>query len=149
MLLVTCAVVVWFSRLGSWGPAFERLVAARGPQARVAGAVAGALFVLLLIGTNTLTVLGLVGDHLPYAEMSRGTRTVVTVLVYTVVTAPVLVFFARLARKPGPGHQARQAPRPQYPQRGLLPRTSLGPRCGTPGWRRWPIGSGPRWWPGG
>ncbi|WP_327304284.1 ATP/GTP-binding protein [Streptomyces sp. NBC_01298] len=118
MLLVTCAVVVWFSRLGSWGPAFERLVAARGPQARVAGAVAGALFVLLLIGTNTLTVLGLVGDHLPYAEMSRGTRTVVTVLVYTVVTAPVLVFFARLARKPGPGHQARQAPSSPVPAAG-------------------------------
>ncbi|MFD5143390.1 ATP/GTP-binding protein [Streptomyces sp. NPDC058401] len=112
MLLVTGLLVVWFSRLGSWGTAFQRLVAARGVRARIAGAVVGALFVLLLIGTNTLTVLGLAGDHLPYEAMSPGTQTVVTFLVYAAVTAPVLFFFARLARKPGRLETALSTPVP-------------------------------------
>ncbi|MEU8435431.1 ATP/GTP-binding protein [Streptomyces sp. NPDC029216] len=110
VLLVTAVLVVWFSRLGSWSLAFERLVAARGPRARVAGATAGALFVALLIWTNTLTVLGLVGGHLPYEDMSPGTVNLVTLLVYAVVFAPVVVFFVRLARRSGPDERSRTAP---------------------------------------
>ncbi|MFF5705753.1 ATP/GTP-binding protein [Streptomyces sp. NPDC012794] len=102
MLLVTGALVVWFSRLGSWGLAFERLVAARGPRARVLGAAALALFVVVIIWTRTVPLLSLVGGHLPYAEMSPGVQQLVTYLVYGVVLAPVLVFFARLARRPAP-----------------------------------------------
>ncbi|MFD9452743.1 ATP/GTP-binding protein [Streptomyces sp. NPDC059985] len=100
MLAVTVGLVVWFSRLGSWSLAFERLVAARGPRARMAGAAAGALFVMVLILTKTLTVLGLVAGHLPYDDMSVGTRNVVTMLVPLVVMAPVVIFFFRLGRKP-------------------------------------------------
>ncbi|MER5807771.1 ATP/GTP-binding protein [Streptomyces sp. NPDC002033] len=113
MLLVTVLLVIWFSRLGSWRLAFERLVAARGTRARIAGAAAGGLFVEMLIWTNTLTVLGLVGGHLPYEEMSAGTVTLVTYLVYAVVSAPVVVFFARLARKAAPGQRpAATSPAP-------------------------------------
>ncbi|MFD9380292.1 ATP/GTP-binding protein [Streptomyces sp. NPDC059999] len=102
MLLLTVALVVWFSRLGSWGLAFDRLVAARGARARAAGALAGALFVLMLIFTNTLTVLGLLADHLPYTDMSDGAKKLVVCLVYVVATAPVIVFFVRLSREPAP-----------------------------------------------
>ncbi|MFH7597648.1 ATP/GTP-binding protein [Streptomyces racemochromogenes] len=112
MLLVTVVLAVWFSRLGSWGLAFERLVAARGTRARVAGATAGALFVAMLIWTNTLTVLGLVGGHLPYEDMSAGTVKLVTLLVYAVVFAPVVLFFTRLARRPAPGGRLKTAPAP-------------------------------------
>ncbi|MFE4639011.1 ATP/GTP-binding protein [Streptomyces sp. NPDC056773] len=118
MLLVTCVLVVWFSRLGSWGTAFERLVAARGPGARVAGAVAGALFVVILIWTRTLTLLGLVADHVPYKTMSPGTVNLVSVLLYLVVAAPVVVFFGRLARKPGPGSRLKQDPPSLNPTMG-------------------------------
>ncbi|MFJ1868504.1 ATP/GTP-binding protein [Streptomyces sp. NPDC088097] len=107
MLLVTVALVVWFSRLGSWGQAFDRLVAARGPGARALGAMVGALFVMMLIFTNTLTLLGLVGDHLPYEDMGVETRNLVTYLVYLVVTIPVLLFFVRLARKPASAEKPR------------------------------------------
>ncbi|MFD8978734.1 ATP/GTP-binding protein [Streptomyces sp. NPDC059564] len=100
MLLVSAVLVVWFSRLGSWRLAFERLVAARGPRARIVGATVGALFVGMLIWTNTLTVLGLVGGHLPYEEMGEGTVKLVTNLVYVAVSAPVVVFFVRLGRRP-------------------------------------------------
>ncbi|MFJ9073666.1 ATP/GTP-binding protein [Streptomyces sp. NPDC102278] len=100
MLLLTGALVVWFSRLGSWGLAFDRLVAARGVRARVVGAGLGALFVIVLIWTKTLTALGLFGEHLPLESMSPGMRTVSSYLVYVVVCAPVIVFFARLARRP-------------------------------------------------
>ncbi|MCX5155396.1 ATP/GTP-binding protein [Streptomyces sp. NBC_00291] len=99
MLLLTVALVVWFSRLGSWGLAFDRLVAARGLRARVVGAALGALFVILLIWTNTLTVLDLFG-HLILDSMSLGMRTVASYVVYVVVCVPVIVFFARLARRP-------------------------------------------------
>ncbi|MEV7524113.1 ATP/GTP-binding protein [Streptomyces sp. NPDC091371] len=101
MLLVTGALVVWFSRLGSWDLAFERLVAARGPRARAVGAAVGALFVMMLIWTKTVPVLNLVGGHLPYGEMSTAVQRLVTVLVYVVALAPVVVFFARLARSRG------------------------------------------------
>ncbi|MGW7099211.1 ATP/GTP-binding protein [Streptomyces sp. NPDC054883] len=100
-LLITGALVVWFSRLGSWSLAFDRLVAARGPVARAVGATAGALFVLMLIWTRTLTVLGLAGDHLPYEDMSAGTQTLVAYLVYLVTGLPVVWFFVRLARRGG------------------------------------------------
>ncbi|MFC9296348.1 ATP/GTP-binding protein [Streptomyces sp. NPDC057011] len=103
MLLVTGALVVWFSRLGSWGLAFERLVAARGSRARVLGATAGALFVVMLIWTRTVPVLNLVGGHLPLGEMGAGAQLLVTLLVYAVVLVPVLVFFTRLGRRPVPG----------------------------------------------
>lgn len=118
MLLVTCLLVVWFSRLGSWGTAFERLVAARGPRARVAGAAVGALFVVILIWTRTLTVLGLVADHVPYKTMSPGTVNLVSILLYLVVAAPVVVFFARLARKPGPGSRLEPLPSTPTPTTG-------------------------------
>ncbi|MEU9026969.1 ATP/GTP-binding protein [Streptomyces sp. NPDC048383] len=102
MTLVTVLLVVWFSRLGSWHLAFDRLVARRGRRARVAGAAAGALFVLLLIWTRTLPLLGLVADHLPYQDMSAGTVTLVGNLSYVVVSAPVIVYFLRLARRSTP-----------------------------------------------
>ncbi|MDA5282801.1 ATP/GTP-binding protein [Streptomyces sp. Isolate_45] len=102
MTLVTVLLVVWFSRLGSWRLAFVRLVAARGRRARVVGATAGALFVLLLIWTRTLPLLGLVADHLPYQDMSAGMVTLVGNLSYLVVSAPIIVYFLRLARGPMP-----------------------------------------------
>ncbi|MFD2122097.1 ATP/GTP-binding protein, partial [Streptomyces cirratus] len=111
-LLITGVLVVWFSRLGSWRLAFDRLVVARGPVARVAGATAGALFVLLLIWTKTLTVLGLVGDHLPYEDMSAGTQTLVAYLVYVVTGLPVVVFFVRLARRTDGAGRGPTAPAP-------------------------------------
>ncbi|MGW6819052.1 ATP/GTP-binding protein [Streptomyces sp. NPDC055005] len=102
MLLLTAGLVVWFSRLGSWRLAFDRLLAARGARARVAGAVVGAWFVLTLIFTNTLTVLGLLADHLPYKDMSDGLKKLVVCLVYVVAAAPVIVVFVRLGRGPVP-----------------------------------------------
>ncbi|MER6215294.1 ATP/GTP-binding protein [Streptomyces sp. NPDC001674] len=112
MLLVTVALAVWFSRLGSWGLAFDRLVAARGRRARAAGAAAGGLFVAMLIWTKTLTVLGLVGGHLPYEDMTPGTTDLVTLLVYVVVFAPVVAFFTRLALKSAPEERSKAAPVP-------------------------------------
>ncbi|MFG2663087.1 ATP/GTP-binding protein [Streptomyces sp. NPDC048387] len=112
MLLVTVALAVWFSRLGSWGLAFERLVAARGRRARAVGAAAGGLFVAMLIWTKTLTVLGLVGGHLPYEDMTPGTTDLVTLLVYVVVFAPVVAFFTRLALKSAPEERSKAAPVP-------------------------------------
>ncbi|MER5775995.1 ATP/GTP-binding protein [Streptomyces sp. NPDC002039] len=102
MLLLTVGLVVWFSRLGSWRLAFDRLVGARGGQARFAGALVGALFVLMLIFTNTLTVLGLLADHLPYKDMSDALKKLVVCLVYVVAAAPVIVFFVRLGGGPAP-----------------------------------------------
>ncbi|MEU3721960.1 ATP/GTP-binding protein [Streptomyces sp. NPDC031705] len=112
MLLVTGALVWWFSRLGSWGTAFERLVAARGPRARLAGAAAVALFVAVIIWTRTVPLIDLLGGHLPLAQMSRGTQQLVTYLVYGVALAPALVLFARLARKPVPDGGTRAVPAP-------------------------------------
>ncbi|MEU9006854.1 hypothetical protein AB0D15_34265, partial [Streptomyces sp. NPDC048551] len=68
-LLLTGGLVAWFSRLGSWGPAFDRLVAARGPRARVAGAAAAALFVMMLIWTGTVPAEALLFQHLPLREI--------------------------------------------------------------------------------
>lgn len=121
MLLVTCLLVLWFSRLGSWDLAFQRLVAVRGPRARAVGAAAGALFVMMLIWTRTLTVLGLVSDHLPYESMSEGTIKVVADLVYVVVSAPVVVFFFRLARRPAPDDRPKPGATPPGPTAGPSP----------------------------
>ncbi|MCX4696739.1 ATP/GTP-binding protein [Streptomyces sp. NBC_01408] len=103
-LVLTGALVLWFSRLGSWGLAFERLVAVRGAGARVAGAAAGALFVMALISTKTLTAYDLAFAHLPYHELGR-TGGLVVNLLYVVLYGPVLYFFARLA-----GWRGRSAP---------------------------------------
>ncbi|MEU8499401.1 ATP/GTP-binding protein [Streptomyces lavendulae] len=122
MLLVTAVLVLWFSRLGSWRLAFERLVASRGPRARIAGATAGGLFVGLLIWTNTVTVLGLVGGHLPYENMSDGTATLVGNLVYVAVAVPVVVFFTRLGRRPAPQERpGRPSAPPVAPEAGTDP----------------------------
>ncbi|MFJ3879671.1 ATP/GTP-binding protein [Streptomyces sp. NPDC090077] len=108
MLLVTGVLVWWFSRLGSWGLAFERLVAARGPRARVAGAAGLALFVVVVIWTRTVPLLSLLGGHLPLAEMTEGEQRLVTYLVTAVALAPFLVFFTRLALKPAPGRRVQR-----------------------------------------
>ncbi|MET9321896.1 ATP/GTP-binding protein [Streptomyces sp. NPDC003038] len=116
-LLLTGVLAVWFSRLGSWGTAFDRLVAARGPGARAVGAAAGGLFVIMLIWTKTLTADDLFFGHLPYHELGRVGSLVVMVLLYLALYGPVVVYFARLGgwrgrRAPdvgGPG-PARQAP---------------------------------------
>ncbi|MFE1560762.1 ATP/GTP-binding protein [Streptomyces sp. NPDC058734] len=110
MLLVTGVLVWWFSRLGSWGLAFERLVAARGPRARVAGAAVLALLTVVIIWTGTVPLLPLLGGHLPLAEMTEGQQRLVTYLVAAVALAPFLVFFTRLAFKAAPDRRARATP---------------------------------------
>ncbi|MFD5410577.1 ATP/GTP-binding protein [Streptomyces nojiriensis] len=106
-LLLTGALVFWFSRLGSWGLAFERLVAARGPGARVAGAAAVSLFVTMLIATKTLPADDLVFSHLPYPELSRAAKRTVNLL-FVVLYGPVVYLFLRLAGWRGP--RGRSAP---------------------------------------
>ncbi|WP_371588528.1 ATP/GTP-binding protein [Streptomyces virginiae] len=100
-LLLTGALVFWFSRLGSWSLAFERLVAARGPGARVAGAAAVALFVAMLIATRTLPADDLVFSHLPYPGLGRAVTLAVNLL-FVVLYGPVLYLFLRLAGWRGP-----------------------------------------------
>ncbi|MFB6821739.1 ATP/GTP-binding protein [Streptomyces virginiae] len=95
-LLLTGAMVFWFSRLGSWSLAFERLVVARGPGARVAGAAAAALFVAMLIATRTLPADDLVFSHLPYPELGRAVTLAVNLL-FVVLYGPVVYLFLRLA----------------------------------------------------
>ncbi|MEU3912346.1 ATP/GTP-binding protein [Streptomyces sp. NPDC029721] len=112
VILLTAVLVVWFSRLGSWSLAFERLVAARGRRARVAGATAGALFVGLLIWNGTVPVVGLLGTHYDLQALSTGEQMALTAVVYTVSLAPVVVFFTRLALKPAPGESSRKTPVP-------------------------------------
>ncbi|MCX5073072.1 ATP/GTP-binding protein [Streptomyces sp. NBC_00513] len=112
MLLLTAALVVWFSRLGSWGLAFDRLVAARGPQARGVGAAAAALFVMMLIWTETLPVEGLAFGHLPHGMGAQWTL-IVAVLLYLLIYGSVIVFFVRQARRPAMAdtfQALRQAP---------------------------------------
>nr|WP_237296842.1 ATP/GTP-binding protein [Streptomyces sp. 3211] len=106
-LLLTGALVFWFSRLGSWGLAFQRLVAARGPGARVAGAAAAALFVAMLIETKTLPADDLVFSHLPYPELGRAATLTVNLL-FVVLYGPVVYLFLRLAGWRGP--RGRSAP---------------------------------------
>lgn len=100
-LLLTGALVFWFSRLGSWGLAFERLVVARGARSRVAGAALAALFVAMLIATKTLTAYDLAFAHLPYRELDRPGQLAVNLL-YVVLYGPVLYLFLRLAGWRGP-----------------------------------------------
>ncbi|MEV7172928.1 ATP/GTP-binding protein [Streptomyces sp. NPDC093224] len=95
-LVLTGALVFWFSRLGSWGLAFERLVVARGPGARVAGAAAVAMFVAMSIATKTLPADALAFSHLPYAEMGSLAR-LSAALLYVVLYGPVVYLFLRLA----------------------------------------------------
>ncbi|MGW7062893.1 ATP/GTP-binding protein [Streptomyces sp. NPDC054904] len=89
-------LVLWFSRLGSWGLAFERLVGARGPRARAAGAALGALFVMALIWTQTLPADALLFGHLPHKEIPPVPGLVLTLLLYAVLYGSVAVCFARL-----------------------------------------------------
>ncbi|MGJ0152496.1 ATP/GTP-binding protein [Streptomyces sp. CH8.1] len=108
-LLLTGALVFWFSRLGSWSLAFERLVTARGPGARVAGAAAVALFVAMLVATKTLPAKDLVFSHLPYPELGRAATLTVNLL-FVVLYGPVVYLFLRLAGWRGPrGRSARPA----------------------------------------
>ncbi|MEU6311619.1 ATP/GTP-binding protein [Streptomyces sp. NPDC047014] len=100
-LLLTGALVFWFSRLGAWGLAFERLVAVRGSGARIAGAAAVALFVTMLIATKTLPADALAFGHLPYREMGSAGR-LATALLYAVLYGPVVYLFVRLAGWRGP-----------------------------------------------
>ncbi|MGI5445800.1 hypothetical protein ACQEVM_08635 [Streptomyces sp. CA-243310] len=147
MLLLTAGLVVWFSRLGSWRLAFDRLVGARGGRARAAGALVGAWFVLMLIFTNTLTVLGLLADHLPYKDMSDGLKKLVVCLVYVVAAAPVIVFFVRLGRGPVPVTDADSPSTQVAPPPPKTPSPSA--RSAAPGSGRWPIGWAGRSGPGG
>ncbi|MGW0390187.1 ATP/GTP-binding protein [Streptomyces sp. NPDC003042] len=95
-LLLTGGLVVWFSRLGSWSPAFERLVAARGPRPRAAGAAAGALFVMTLIWTDTVPVDALAIGHLPLRDIPPTQGLLLVLLLYVAVYGSVIVYFARL-----------------------------------------------------
>ncbi|MFJ6720222.1 ATP/GTP-binding protein [Streptomyces sp. NPDC091259] len=109
LLLLTGLLVVWFSRLGSWGSAFDRLVA-RGPQARKAGAAIVALFVAMLIWTKTLTVEGLAFGHLPYAAMGPQWSLIVDVLLHALIYGSVVVYFARLGQAGEAAPKASQIP---------------------------------------
>lgn len=95
-LLLTGGLVVWFSRLGAWGTAFDLFVASRGRHARKAGAVAGALFVALLIWTDTVPADALLLEHLPYKEMSPGLNLVLSVLLKVLLYGLVALYFTRL-----------------------------------------------------
>ncbi|MFJ8164763.1 ATP/GTP-binding protein [Streptomyces sp. NPDC096136] len=95
-LLLTGGLVAWFSRLGAWRAAFDRLVVARGPQARKAGAAAGALLVALLIWTNTVPADALFFEHLPYKDMPPVLGLVVSLLLNFLLYAPVALYFGRL-----------------------------------------------------
>ncbi|MFE2269323.1 ATP/GTP-binding protein [Streptomyces lavendulae] len=110
-LLLTGGLVFWFSRLGSWGLAFERLVAARGPRARAAGAATGALFVMMLIWTGTVPAEALLFQHLPLREIAPTQGLLITLLLYGVLYVPVLVYYARLGgwRRGGRGGTAGTA----------------------------------------
>ncbi|MFI5619231.1 ATP/GTP-binding protein [Streptomyces sp. NPDC051567] len=127
-LVVTALLVVWFSRLGSWGTAFERLVAARGPGARAAGAAVGALFVTTLLWTKTLTAEDLAFAHLPYPELGRTGGLVVSLLLYGLIYGPVLVLFARLGG--WRGRRGPSAPEPVTPAAVPVVRVS---EAGSPG----------------
>ncbi|MEU8463027.1 ATP/GTP-binding protein [Streptomyces sp. NPDC029003] len=102
-LLLTGGLVAWFSRLGSWGLAFDRLVAARGPRARVAGAAAAALFVMMLIWTGTVPAEALLFQHLPLREIPPTQGLLISLLMYLILYAPVVVYFGRLAGRRGLG----------------------------------------------
>ncbi|MFD5547842.1 ATP/GTP-binding protein [Streptomyces goshikiensis] len=114
-LALTGALVVWFSRLGSWGLAFERLVAARGPMARVAGAGVGALFVGMLIWTKTLPAEDLAFAHLPYHELGEVGGLVVNLVLYALLYLPVFWFFGRLGGLFRGGGPVRPEPGPAQP----------------------------------
>ncbi|MGW7107304.1 ATP/GTP-binding protein [Streptomyces xanthophaeus] len=104
-LVVTGALVFWFSRLGSWGLAFERLVAARGAGARLAGAAVAALFVAMLIATKAVPADDLAFSHMPYREMGQASIFAVNLL-YVVLYGPVAYFFLSLAGWIGPRRPA-------------------------------------------
>lgn len=97
-LLVTVGLFLGFAKLGGWRTAFDQLIAARGPWYRAMGAAAGAFAVVLLIQSPTpiLMVYPLVFGHLPYAELGETGGAVVTNLLYVVIYAPLVLFFARL-----------------------------------------------------
>ncbi|MFD9161054.1 ATP/GTP-binding protein [Streptomyces sp. NPDC059558] len=124
-LLLTVALVFWFSRLGSWGLAFQRLVVARGPGARVAGAAAAALFVAMLIETKTLPADDLLFSHLPYPELGRAATLTVNLL-FVVLYGPVVYLFLRLAGWRGP--RGRSAP--PATAAATAPASPAGPQAG-------------------
>ncbi|RPF45178.1 hypothetical protein EDD96_1730 [Streptomyces sp. Ag109_G2-6] len=95
-LLLTAGLVAWFSRLGAWGTAFDRLVAARGGHARKMGAVTGGLLVALLIWTHTVPADALFFAHLPYKDMSPTLGLVLSLLLNVLLYGPVALYFTRL-----------------------------------------------------
>ncbi|MFD3699553.1 ATP/GTP-binding protein [Streptomyces sp. NPDC058646] len=117
-LLLTGALVFWFSRLGSWGLAFGRLVAAHGGGPRVAGAAFVALFVAMLISTKTLPADPLVFGYVPFRELSPVVGLVVNLLLYVVLYGPVVYLFLRLADGRGPRGSAQGAAHPATEQPG-------------------------------
>ncbi|UQX03253.1 ATP/GTP-binding protein [Streptomyces sp. RerS4] len=132
-LLLTGGLVVWFSRLGSWGPAFDRLIAARGPHARAAGAAAGAVGVMLLIWTDSIPADALLIGHLPLREIEPTQGLLLTLLLYLVLYGSVVVYFVRFGRSRGAG---------QGPAAGRTASTtapaSAGPETANPDPLGWP-----------
>ncbi|MFB0626558.1 ATP/GTP-binding protein [Streptomyces sp. AB3(2024)] len=128
-LLLTGGLVFWFSRLGSWGLAFERLVAARGPRARAAGAAVGALFVMMLIWTGTVPAEALLLQHLPLKDIPPTQGLLITQLLYAVLYVPVLVYYARLGgwRRRGHGGRAGTAAAAASPAPPVVPQDGVDP----------------------
>lgn len=132
-LLLTGVLVFWFSRLGSWGLAFERLVATRGHGTRVAGAAAVALFVTMLLATKTLPAKDLLFSHLPYRELGAAVTLSVNLL-YVVLYGPVVYLFLRLAG--WRGRHGRTAP---HTSAAAAPADAARPEAGGPDDpARWP-----------
>ncbi|MGW1516036.1 ATP/GTP-binding protein [Streptomyces sp. NPDC002287] len=101
-LLLTGGLVAWFSRLGAWRMTFDRLVASRGPHARKAGSVAGALLVAMIIWTGTIPADALFFAHLPYKDMPPTLGLLISVLLNVLLYGPVALYFARLGGWWGP-----------------------------------------------
>ncbi|MFI8385545.1 ATP/GTP-binding protein [Streptomyces sp. NPDC085540] len=99
-LLGTVGLFFGFAKLGGWRAAFDRLIAARGPWYRAAGAAAGAFVTVLLIQNKVLTVYPLAFGHLPYGELGRVGGSLVTYVIYALIYAPLLLVFGRLGGWP-------------------------------------------------
>ncbi|MER6447112.1 ATP/GTP-binding protein [Streptomyces venezuelae] len=108
-LLITGGLVFATARLGNWSRAFRHVVAARGRWAATLGAAIGALFVVVLFKTHLVKVEDLAFGHLPYQEMGTTASAIAMWTLHAVIYLPVLVFFARLARRSGPVQTDRAA----------------------------------------
>ncbi|WP_328968266.1 ATP/GTP-binding protein [Streptomyces sp. NBC_00239] len=72
-LLLTGGLLYGFGRLGSWPEAWHRLVAARGPVARTAAALAAALVVYAMVKAGTLPLKQAAYGFLPFDYTRPGT----------------------------------------------------------------------------